>query len=460
MVKQGLWVTGKWLGRLIIGLFVVVGAISVVWWKTSAGGTPANIVVVTDDVLGPMPTPWRSFAQGGEALETFLDKNPEDITNLMPRFIRIDHIYDILAKVEKGPGGVKVNWDGLDRVVRLIQKTGATPFLSLSYMPPSISSGDSVAPPNDWNDWSRLVQLTIEHYSGTLGIPGVYYEVWNEPDLFGKWRAGGTPNYFELYRYAAIGAARAGVSKKFFLGGPSTTAPYQSWVEGFFDFVKENNLRLDFYSWHRYSADLDRFKQDADSIDGWFGNHPDFVRVPKIISEFGISGQRDPRNDSSMAAAQEIAVVSTNITKLQSLAAFSIKDADGPEGKMYWGDWGLLTSDKSGAVKKPRYWAITFLNRLGPDRISLDGQGSWVKGLAAKKGDVYQLLLVNYDPGGNHTETVPVKFTNLRAGDYNLRLNFLSGETKREVVTPTNGEVSEQIYLKPNAIVLIEVASK
>lgn len=450
-----------WLIRILIGIVTIAAAVSIAWWGTRAGGVEANIVVNSEGFVGPLPTPWRSLAQGGEVLGNFLDKSVSEVAELSPQVIRIDHIYDMLAKVKKSGGAVVVDWSDLDRTVRQIQKTGATPFLSLSYMPPAVASGgDIVSPPSDWNDWTALVQQTIEHYSGALGIPGVYYEVWNEPDLFGKWRAGGNPNYFTLYRYAAMGAARAKVGQRFYFGGPATTAPYRSWVEGFLDFVKANNLRLDFYSWHRYSFQLDQFDQDIAAIDSWFSNHPDFNLVPKIISEFGVSGDRNGANDLQVAAAHEVAVARATMSKVKYLTAFSVKDAFDPQKKPYWGDWGIFTSDETGAIKKPRYFAILFLNRLGPDRLSLAGEGSWVRGIAAKKGDNIQVLLVNYDPNNTHVETTPVRLTNLSAQQYEVTYSYLSRRATKEIKVATNGELALDVYLPPETVVMIEAKPK
>src|SRR4030042_2787442 len=123
-------------------------------------------------------------------------------------------------------------------------------MFALSYMPPVISSGDIVSAPRDWNEWSLVVQRTIEHYSGNMNVPEIAYEVWNEPDLFGQWKTYGEKNYLDLYRFAASGAGRAKVKQNFKLGGPATTAPYTAWTKNFLAFVSQNNLRLDFFSWH------------------------------------------------------------------------------------------------------------------------------------------------------------------------------------------------------------------
>ncbi len=58
-------------------------------------------------------------------------------------------------------------------------------------MPPAIAQSDIVSEPKRYEDWQIVVQHLIQHISGTRGISDVYYEVWNEPDLFGHWKYGG-----------------------------------------------------------------------------------------------------------------------------------------------------------------------------------------------------------------------------------------------------------------------------
>ena len=148
-----------------------------------AEGRLAAITVETDHVLGPMPAPWRALAQGGDELTTFLDKTSGQVAGIKTAYIRIDHIYDGFDVVKPG---LQFDWSRLDTLVDKIRAAGATPFLSLSYMPLPISKSDIVDEPKDWNEWALVVQRTIEHFSGDKSIPNMYYEVWNEPDLFGK----------------------------------------------------------------------------------------------------------------------------------------------------------------------------------------------------------------------------------------------------------------------------------
>ena len=98
-------------------------------------------------------------------------------------------------------------------------------------MPPAIAQdGQLLNPPQFWADWTALVQRTIQHYSGQseYNLTDVAYEIWNEPDLFGNWKIGGDKDYQLLYQYAVVGANQTQKTNPFKIGGPATTAPYQT----------------------------------------------------------------------------------------------------------------------------------------------------------------------------------------------------------------------------------------
>jgi len=142
-------------------------------------------------------------------------------------------------------------------------------------MPSSLSkSGDINDLPANWADWENSVQRVVERISGKngLAISDVYYEVWNEPDLFGGFKTSGSKNYLDLYLHSAIGASRAVNTLPFKFGGPATTGYYDNWMKGLLNFVTRNNLKLDFLSWHRYSKNLDDFEKDVAKARGIFTN--------------------------------------------------------------------------------------------------------------------------------------------------------------------------------------------
>ncbi len=442
------------------------------WWQ-QASGQPANVVVDTTAILGPMPQPWRALAQGGEEKEPMLTPVIPEIKQLQPQYIRIDHVFDSYGLISGNKNnGMVYNFSQLDQTVDDILAAGALPFFSLSYMPPTISKdGQVTSPPENWSDWSALVKTFIEHYSGKTNrnLQNVYYEVWNEPDLFGNWKVrdchpwelncDSGKDYRLLYLHSVLGVRQAQNVNHFFLGGPATTSFYPAWTEELFKWVETKNLRLDFISWHRYHPEVDQYRQDLESLEVLIEKHPHFLGIKKIISEWGSDPENSANHDSTYDAAHSLAVIRTLMARLDLAFAFEIKDGPDPAGKKYWGRWGLITHQDFDKEKKPRYFAFDYLNKLGPERLSLAGEGTWVKGIAGRNKNSIQILLVNYDPSNRHQETVPLKINNLSPGDYVYKEVFLLGKDRQEKITiGFEGILEKNIYLPTNSLVLISLS--
>ena len=406
-----------------------------------AEGRLAAIAVETNHVLGPLPKPWLALAQGGENLQGFLDNKTKRVGAMKPEYIRIDHVFDQFDVVYKDGETIKYNWAKLDKVLLQIKETGATPFISLSYMPEVLATTDIISEPKDWNQWANLVKDTIEHISGTLDFEDVYYEVWNEPDLFGGWKMGGKKDYRTLYLYSARGAVAAKNVNNFKLGGPGTTGLYKNWMDQFFPYILQNNLRFDFFSWHRYDLDIAKYNQDVAQVDAWLEKHPYFTNVEKIVTEFGPKSDAGGANDTKMGAAHLVAVMRELTYKIKYGFTFSVDGA-----------WGVLD--------KPREQALLMLTRLGDKRLGVSGEGSWVRAIGAQKDNVYQVLVANYDPRGTHFEDVPITFVNLKERDFIIREKFLGGGGRNVEVATTEAILQHTLPMTPNSVILVELEPK
>jgi len=430
--------TALWLALLITTVGITTSAIR---YFTKADEKLAEIVVDVERPIGPLPRPWLALAQGGENLKTFMNENATQVAALKPQYIRIDHIYDQFGVVSRDGTGLKFDWTELDKVVKQITGVGAKPFLSLSYTPEVMAVTDIISEPKDWNEWSLVVQKTIEHYSGEMGLNNVYYEVWNEPDLFGGWKMGGNKDYRTMYRYAAIGANRATGVRAFKIGGPATTALYKNWMDGFFPYILANKLRLDFFSWHTYSLDIDKYVKDAADVDVWLEAHPEFSQVEKIVTEMGPNSERGLQNDTVVGAAHLVAVSREMMAKIKYGFSFAVS-----------GSWGI--------VGKPRYTAMQKLNQLGDNRLGVTGEGSFVRAIGAIKDKTYQVLLTNYDPRGQHSEVVPVSFVNIAPGAYTWRTVGLGGETDKVDMATEEAVLQRNVPMAPNSVIMVELISK
>jgi len=417
---------------------------------------PANIAVDASDTKGPIHPFWLGFAQGGEEMTDMLSSTVGKMKALRPSYVRLDHIFDddYYGVVSGGSGNLSFNWSKLDRTVEAIQAMGAKPFLSLGYMPGALA-GSKIDAPRNWDDWATLVRATVEHYSGkgAKNISGVYYEVWNEPDLesFGKWGRGGGKNYLTLYEYAARGAMAAQGVNNFYIGGPATTDLYANWILDLYRFCGSKKLRLDFLSWHLYTHNTNRYSSQIADIYRWFGA----ARIPRlVISEWGPTPEKSNSYAGTYAAAHAFSTVRELLDLVNLTTAFEVKDGPG-QGNM---GWGLLTHDQAGLAAKPRYQAFVWLSGVRGQRLSLTGEGSNVKGWAAQNGTNTTIYLVNFGAGAN-TESVAVKINSLAtgteataAGNWRLDKEILFGKKESLPVVAVGGGVQTTIDLAPNQV--------
>lgn len=446
------------LAALPVGLFLLERQTG---FFSRASGRSANLVIDTSTSFQRPNYIWQNLAQGGE------EKNPNtfkpvvnQVKSLKPKYVRVDHIFDFYDVVSKDPAGKLIfDWSKLDVLVSDIQSMGAKPFFSLSYMPKVMTVGTEVDEPSNWSEWQTVVQSLIERYSGKnqKAIEDVYYEVWNEPDLFGNWKVYGKKNYLDLYINSEIGARRASNILPFKFGGPATTAFYKNWFDALINRASESGLRLDFISWHRYSNRIEDYEDDWTEFEklrlSWPAN---FQNIETIISEAGINSKNDKAYDNSLSAIHLISTIAALDSKVNNFFSFEIKDGEG--GEKFWGRWGILTHEKFGVPEaKPRFHALSFLNRMEGRRVNVSGNGSWVRAFASNVDGVIKVMIVNYDLGGRHSETVPVSFLNLKGSEYDYKRTEFLGKTTQKRLIPEVGTLNLVEYFAPNTASVIEL---
>jgi hypothetical protein len=421
------------------------------------------IIVDCQNNLGPLPAFWQGLAQGGEETEPMLDDVTQELAALTPKYIRLDHIYDSYKVVyRKSNGDLGFNWKILDDRVKDILKTGALPFFSLSYMPKTLASGNEVSPPLIWSEWELLVQKTIEHYSGKedLNLLGVYYEVWNEPDNFGRWTIGGQNDYRVLYFWSVSAAQKAKDVNEFKIGGPATSTLNPTFLTAFLDYVSQNSLRLNFVSWHIYNADPQKMAQEARILNNWLGSYPNLLTAQKIVSEWGIEAAKSQYHATNVSAAHTAATISSAAGTTDLVLAFEIKD--NPYDTCC--GWGIISHELAGKKIKPRYQALWLANFLKNTQISHSGEGTNVYALATKdQEESVSLLLANYSPSGQPSGTaVPVTFNRLFNGVYQLGVKLLDSGVEiktgsSKITKVTGGALSESLFLPTNSVAVLEL---
>lgn len=442
-----------------------------IYFSEAVGRNAQLVIPVHHTQRSPMRPIWQGVSQGLEEDESMLSPVISQGKDLNLQLVRIDHLFDNFIEI-KNTNPLEVDFSKLDRLVTDILSMEAAPMFALSYTPPQLSADGSIErQPSDWGLWRQLITQTINRYSGTsnFNLNNIYYEVWNEPDLFGDWNPDREPrNYLTLYQQTAKAALSAENVNNFYLGGPATTGMYPNWIKALMELSQEQNIPLDFISWHRYSSDLSMYNQDITWVKNWlqeeYPNQAEQLQL--IISEWGYSSELDPGNDTSVSAAHTVAVISQLSNQVDWLLPFELVDGLDPSGSRYWGRWGMIThpqiSDRfgTGPMVKPRYRAFQLLNQLQGDQAVVLGEGSWVKALATISDlrNQVQVIIVNYDPYSRHQEATPLDILGLLPGEYQIDIRYLNGRTE-SFTTTIQGAYRHVFNLQPNQVVLLEISS-
>lgn len=427
-----------------------------------AAPKPANITIDMQSSGSKLVNSWMNFSQGGEEPERMIKPVIGQLKALSPRYIRIDHIFDYYVTISKSETGYQYDFSKLDGMVDDIIQSGALPFLTLSYMPSQFTSTGSVIDiPSDWTYWQDLIRSTVEHYSGKdhLNLKDVYYEVWNEPELsqFGSWKLDSGKDYRLLYFYAAHGADAAQNTNNYYFGGPAVGSYYQEWVDRFLQYIEQNDLRLDFYSWHRYTTSPDEYLRDISNIRNRI-NRLNYNRDLQIIlSEWGIDSRNTAVNNQPVSASYTVNAITKFHKDLDYSFSFEIIDGPPPSG----GQWGMFThknNPENSLSPKPKFKAFEMLSALSGYEIPLDGTGTYVTGMAAKTDTGITLVLSNYDTNDNHLENVPINFKNVPSSIYRLSYSYpLTDVNGFYELASTNGSISKDFVLAPNSLLLISL---
>jgi len=201
------------------------------------------------------------------------------------------------------------NWTRFDQVYDAIMAAGMRPIVEISFTPPALASmtaqnlpqlwyggvSPNVSKPilapsagalPTWDHWKKFMADIVTHLEGRYGADEVrsnwYFEVWNEA----SWMYGpGTGGYNELYLNTAQGLLAGDPAIK--VGGPADSggsSPFS--IPSLIDFAKQQNVKLDFISFHRYGQD---------SMNNVIANAGDFIQFKNdlfnMIAGKGFTGE-------------------------------------------------------------------------------------------------------------------------------------------------------------------------
>jgi xylan 1,4-beta-xylosidase len=376
-----------------------------------AAGAAVAINVDAGTVVGPVHRPWRPMI-GSEHLSHLLSEDSIGgrpigaeltqalrivATELGVRTVRAHAILgDDLGVYRELDGEPVYDFSGVDRVYDLVLSLGLRPIVELSFMPHDLAAdpaatvfayGAIISPPRDWDRWAELIRAFTAHLVERYGLAEVRdhwgFEVWNEPNLEVFWS--GTPaEYLRLYEITA--RAVKSVHPSLRLGGPATAAV--GWVEELLQYAAgrdgPNPLPVDFVSTHTYGSP----PLDLRPLLRRHGR----AGTPVWWTEWGVTPRHFDRVSESVFAAAFLAKgMRSAAGRIEALSYWVASDHFEELGRpqdLLHGGFGLLTV---GNLRKPRFYALALLERLGSDelavRLSGDGAGSLVEAWAARDAD-------------------------------------------------------------------------
>jgi len=378
-----------------------------------------NLSADLNKVQGPLNTQFKECVGAGRANEGLRADWQQQLKLTHQecgfKYIRMHGLLtdDMAFYREDRNGKPEYNYQYIDVLYDFIVNIGMKPFVELGFMPNQLASGrksifwwkGNVTPPKDYEKWKAAIKDLTQHFAERYGVAEVktwYFEVWNEPNLDGFW-AGTQEEYFKLYQYSV--EAIKSVNPAFKVGGPATAGA--AWVPETIAFCHQNNLPLDFISTHAYGVNqgfLDEFggsgtvlSKDPWSVSGdMWRSRRQIARsaMPNLelhYTEWSASyTPADPIHDSYHEAAYILEKVKQAGNAVNSMSYWTFTDIfeeAGPRFTPFHGGFGLLNTQ---GIKKPAFYAYSFLNKLGTTELVNADSSSFICKNA--KGEVQVLF--------------------------------------------------------------------
>jgi xylan 1,4-beta-xylosidase len=400
--------TDTWYAVSSVSTIEAMGAVLSPPVAAVAGPADGAVTIHVDagEVVGPVARPWRPII-GSEHLALLLGgagpggsdvgADLAEALGIVHREIGVEAVRahaildDSLGVYREAAGGPVHDFSKVDDVLDRALEAGLRPIVELSFMPRDLAADPAatvfdyagiISPPRDLERWAALVRGLAAHLAERFGREEVRqwaFEVWNEPNLALFW-SGTESDYLALYE-ASARAVKA-VDPLFRIGGPATAAA--GWIDDLLEHCTSNDVALDFITTHTYGVP----PLDLRPIVARYGR-PD---LPLWWTEWGVSsGHGGTINDSAWAAPLVARGMRSAAGRLEALAYWVASDHFvelGEAPALFHGGFGLLTI---GNLRKPRFWALAMLERLGENELATgidgDGGGSLVEAWATADSD-------------------------------------------------------------------------
>ncbi|MGB8455832.1 MAG: helix-turn-helix domain-containing protein [Anaerocolumna sp.] len=405
--------------------------------ETSDPFSLLNILDVNaENLKGSLHHSFKTFTGVGRAREILMKKVQTELITLQKEigfeYIKFHGILDdsMMLYNEDKYGNPYLGFNYVDDVLYFLLSIGLKPLIQLSFMPKLLAKDPEstifynpviLSVPKDYTKWAYIITELTKHFIMRYGLPEVrtwLFSFWNSPFKPYAFAFDSDETAYELYRITRNCVKECDSHLRF--GNPSYGSLSFSSSEfyNFLDYCKLNNCYPDFYNIHCYpvktstTKDLatlgESSKENVENDRIILSDDKDYIahtleclkkniaRYPKLpifITEWAsTSSHRDWLNDTCYRSAYIIKNILENYDAADSFGNWCLSDTmeELPQSNdEFHGELGLFTTN---GVKKPAYYAFTFLNKL-MDTLIEKGNGYFVT--SNQRGD-YALILYNY----------------------------------------------------------------
>lgn len=395
----------------------------------------SEVVVDAGKTAGPLEL-WRhTIGHGGINSKPLPPRVADGLRKLTPRLIRIfiQEFFDVY------PEHGRYDWSKLDPYMDSLAVTGAKVVAAITIKPKVLFQkiDQSIWIPNDVAEWQNLIYQMVRRYSVEQPIVS-HWEIGNETDI-GEWC--GCPyliksprDYGEYYAMTTEPILRAFPEAK--VGGPALASAEGNFLEAFIDYCLENNLQVDFLSWHLYCDDPLAHAALVKKVQTILEKVPE-KRLETMVTEWNkgfdqISVEElafEPRR-AAIAASVILEMAKAGLDWSFYYHAWD-QTAYRSEFESFFSDpyimiehwnevphkFGIFGVD--GEVR-PQYFVYQMLSQMGNEEISAYSEDLDLKIVAGRSGDDCEsritLLLVNHNVQTVIDKIVTVSLHNVSSG--------------------------------------------
>ncbi len=401
---------------------------------------PSSLLNILDvnakNQKGTLYHTFKVFTGVGRAKEILMRRIQAELITLQKeigfRYIKFHGILDdsMMLYNEDKQGNPCLTFHYVDEVLDFLLSIGLKPLIQFSFMPKLLAKDPKstifynpviLSEPNHYGKWAYTIRELTRHIIMRYGLCEVrtwLFTFWNSPYKPYAFAFEKDEIAYELYRITRNSVKECDSLLRF--GSPSYGSLSFSGSE-FYDFLnycKTNSCYPDFYNIHCYpvktsttkdlatlgessgeSGENDRIilSDDPDyiahTLECYKKNIARYPKLPTYITEWSsTSSHRDWLNDTCYRSAYIVKNILENYDAVDSFGNWCLSDTmeELPlSNEEFHGELGLFTCN---GIKKPAYYAFTFLNKL-MDTLVEKGDGYFV---TTNQRDDYAIILYNY----------------------------------------------------------------